>query len=245
MTEPATTPVAPLGLFARAVGILFSPKATYQNVVAAPRPFGILFISALLIGIGATIPQLTEQARVATLQAQVQGMERFGVTVTPEIQQRMEERSRNTGLKLLGILFPLIIFPLLALLLTALLWAFFNVLLGGTATFKQVLAVNAHSYVITAVGALVSAPILFYKFQMTMGGPFNFGALVPLLERESALAQFLTGVNLFSLWAWFVLAIGLGVLYRRKTFNIAISLFVLYLLFTYGLTRAFGSFFGR
>jgi len=244
MTEAAPAPVPPMSLLARAIGIVTAPKATFQNVVANPRPFGILFVCALLIGIGATVPQMTEEARTRTLEAQVRGMERFGVTVTPEVYQQMEARSRNTVTKALGVLAPIIMFPILTLILTALLWAFFNAILGGTATFKQVLAVTAHSYVITALGVIVSMPILLYQYKMTMGGPFNLGALVPTLDESSTLARFLSGVSIFSLWGWIVTAIGLGVLYRRKTRNIAIVLLIISLVLTFVMTSLFGSFLG-
>ncbi len=47
MTEPATTqPCAAQSLWLGRIGMITSPKATYQNVVAAPRPFGILFVVA-------------------------------------------------------------------------------------------------------------------------------------------------------------------------------------------------------
>ena len=242
MTDVASTPVQPMSLFARIFGMITAPKATFENVVAAPRPFGILFVCALLIGIGGTIPQMTEAARTQTLDMQVRGMERMGVAVTPEVRERMETQSRNPVFRIIGVISPLIMIPILALLLTALFWAFFNAILGGTASFKQVLAVTAHSYVITALSVLAAMPILLYRYKLQMGGPFNLGALVPMLDESSPLARFLSGVSVFSLWGWVVVAIGLGVLYRRKSRNIAIVLVLLALVFTYALTSLFGSF---
>ncbi len=243
MTDVASTPVQPMSLIARALGIITAPKATFENVVAAPRPFGILFVCALLIGIGGTLPQMTEAARAQTLEMQVRTMERMGQTVTPEIRDRLEARSRSPVFRVIGVISPLVMFPILALLLTALFWAFFNAILGGTASFKQVLAVTAHSYVITALSVLAAMPILLYRYKMQLGGPFNLGALVPMLDESSPLARFLSAVSVFSIWGWIVVAIGLGVLYRRKSRNIAIVLVLLSLAFSYALTSLFGSFF--
>lgn len=243
MTDVASTPVQPMSLIARALGIITAPKATFENVVAAPRPFGILFVCALLIGIGGTLPQMTEAARAQTLEMQVRTMERMGQTVTPEIRDRLEARSRSPVFRVIGVISPLVMFPILALLLTALFWAFFNAILGGTASFKQVLAVTAHSYVITALSVLAAMPILLYRYKMQLGGPFNLGALVPMLDESSPLARFLSAVSVFSIWGWIVVAIGLGVLYRRKSRNIAIVLGLLSLAFSYALTSLFGSFF--
>jgi hypothetical protein len=135
-------------------------------------------------------------------------------------------------------------FPILALLLTAILWAVFNAILGGTASFKQVLAVTSHSYVITTVAVLASLPVLLYQFKMQLGGPFNLGALAPFLDETSSLKRFLDGVSLFSLWAWANISIGLAVLYKRNTRNIAIALILFSLVITYAMTSIFGSFMG-
>ena len=243
MTETAA-PVQPMSLFSRAIGIITAPKATYENVVAAPRPFGILFVSILVFSIAATIPQMTADARRQMLDAQVRGMERFGVTVTPEMTARLEAQSQSPVSKVIGIVWSLVMFPILALLLTAIFWAFFNAILGGTATFKQVLAVTSHSYVITALGALAAMPILLFRFKMQMGGPFNLGALAPGLDSTSALARFLSSVGLFSLWAWGNVAIGLAVLYRRNSRTIAIVLIIFSLIFAYAMSALFGSFMG-
>ena len=244
MTEAAPTTVQPMSLISRAIGIITAPRATYENVVAAPRPFGILFISILVFSVASLIPQMQDDARKQMLDAQLRGMERFGVTVTPEVQAKMEASSRNPATQALGIVWSLVMFPILALLLTAICWACFNVVVGGTATVKQVLAVTSHSYVITALGALAAMPILLFRFKLAMGGPFNLGALAPMLEETSTLARFLSGVSVFSLWAWANVGIGLAVLYRRNARTIAIVLILLSLVFTYAMTSIFGSFMG-
>ncbi len=41
------------------------------------------------------VPQITEAARQADARRADRGMERFGVTVTPEMQQRIEEQSQS------------------------------------------------------------------------------------------------------------------------------------------------------
>jgi len=244
MTDSAPVQAPPLGLLQRMIGMITAPRATYESVVAHPRPFGVLFVCALIIGITATIPQFTEPARQATLDMQIKSMERFGVTATPEVIEKMEAQSRNPVSRAMGAIAPLIMFPILALILSGLFWVFFNAILGGVASFKQVLAVTAHSYVITALATTLSLPILLYKFSMSMGGPFNLGALVPMLDETSTVARFLSGISVFSIWGWIVVAIGLSVLYRRSASAIATTLVILSLVFTFALTAVFGSLFG-
>jgi hypothetical protein len=151
--------------------------------------------------------------------------------VTPETEAGLRGFSQYFGYVTLVSTF--IFLPVMTLFITALYWALFNVVLGGTASFKQVLAVVAHSNVIPALGMVAGLYFMLQQPTMSMGGPFNFGALMPGLEEGSALAKFLGNLSLFGVWGVFVNAIGLAVLYRRKTAGIFLVLLVVYLGFTY------------
>jgi len=56
----------------------------------------------------------------------------------------------------------------------------------------------------------------------------NLGALLPMLPEKSFGANLLGTIDLFLVWYFIVLAIGLAVLYRRRTQPIAISLLSFY-----------------
>ena len=227
MTEPANASVPPLGLFARAVGMLFSPKATFQNIVVHPRPFGILFLCAAVVGFATAVPQFTEAGQQAVIDMQLRA--------NPDMPAQSVEGMRRFAPYFGYVTFAmtLIMTPLITLFFTALYWAAFNVLLGGTATFKQVLATVSHSQVILAAGVLAGLPFMLNQPTMSMAGPFNFGAVLPMLEEGSRLAKFMSNLGVFGLWSVFVNAIGLGVLYRRKTAGIFVALLIIYLGFVY------------
>jgi hypothetical protein len=243
MTDPAAaSSPAPLPLLSRIIGVITSPKATFQNIVAAPRPFGVLFVVATVIGIGAIAPQFTEKGRVATLQSQVQFMERLGSPMTPEAYAAAETRSHSVPLRLVGLAGTYIVLPIITLIFAGLYWAAFNTAMGGTASFKQVLAIVTHSQVIGALGMIAALPISLSTGKMTQAGPYNLGALAPMLEQGSTLAVFLGSISVFSLWSFFVTAIGLGVLYRRKSTTIAIVLISIFLIVMFVVASMFGKY---
>jgi hypothetical protein len=231
-----------MGLFARAIGIITSPRATFESVVAHPQPFGILFLVALAIALATGLPQMTETGRQAALDAQIRQTEQWtGQPATPEQIEGMERFSRYNGP--IAIVGTFVMLPVISLLITAIYWALFNAVLGGTASFKQVLAVVTHSSVVTALGAVIGAPIQIMQGTMSQAGPFNLGALAGMLEEGSTLANFLGAISVFSLWGIFVTAIGLAVLYRRKTSTIFVTLLVLFLAITALFTVALPSMF--
>jgi len=237
------TAVAPLSLWARTIGVITSPTATFENVVAAPRPFGILFVAALVIGLASAWPQFTETGRQATLDMQVQTIERMsGQPVSPEVYASLERRVGFGGY--FAFVGAFISLPIMSMIFAAIYWVVFNTVMGGTAAFKQVLAIVTHSQIIGALGMLVGAPIMVMQGKISMGGPFNLGALAPGLEPNSLLANFLGGLSVFTFWGLIVTGIGLGVLYRRSGRNIAIALIVLFLLIMLAVAAGFSSLFG-
>jgi hypothetical protein len=216
------------GLVPRAIGVIVSPADTFRTVVAYPRPASILLLVSLVMGLALGLPQLSDTGRQAALDSQVQQIERFtGQPVSAEMYDQMEARSRYNGYLTMGLMF--IWMPVMTMLFAALYWFAFNVILGGTAAFGQVLGVVAHGLVVTAFGAVVGAPIMYLQGAYTQAGPFNLGALAPMLEPGSFFGNLLGSISFFAIWQIIVTAIGLGVLYRRSPANIAITLTAIYL----------------
>ena len=232
------------GLFSRVIGVIFSPGATFQGVVTSPRPFGILFLVCVIIALGTVLPQFTERGQQAVLDMQVQQIERFtGQPVTPEMYAQMAGRARLAPYTSLAGIFVMV--PVTTLFFTAVFWFLFNALMGGTATFKQVLGVTAHAQVIGALGALLAAPIQYLQGTWTTAGPFTLGALLPMLEPGGFLASFFGGIGFFTLWQIVVTAIGLGILYRRRTAPIATGLTLAYLVLVAAITVSLAAIGGR
>lgn len=230
MTDAAPPPQQPMSLMSRAIGMITSPKATFEKIRETPQPFGILFVCALLMGLAVAAPQFSEAGQKAVVDMQMAAAESRG-PAPPEMRANLEKFAQYFGL--ITVASMLIFIPIITMFMSALYWGLFNVALGGTASFKQVLSTTAHSQVIPVLGVIVAVPFMLMNPTTAMGGPFNLGALVPSLEAGSRLAAFLTSISVFSLWGVFVNAIGLGVLYRKSTTGIFIFLLVVFLCFTY------------
>jgi hypothetical protein len=62
----------------------------------------------------------------------------------------------------------------------------------------------------------------------TLSSPSTLKALMPFIDDATFLGRLLSTIDLFQIWGTVSVAIGLGVLYKRKTAPIAISLFAVY-----------------
>ena len=229
-TVAAGSSPAPMNLFARFLGIITAPKATYQNVVAHPRVLGMLLLTSVIVAFGAALPMTTEAGKQAALDQQVSQLEAFGMQVSDEAYEQMRKGMAiapyTTGISVL------IASPIIAAILAGILFAVFNAAMGGDASYKQILAVLVHAGVISALGQLFAGP--FNYLRGSTSNPTTLGALLPMIDDTSFIGRLLGMMDLFIIWWVIVLAIGLAVLYRRRTQPIAITLFGIYALIAVG-----------
>jgi hypothetical protein len=211
-------------LASRFVGVIVAPRATYESIVAHPKWFGMLALTLLIVIIGTTLPMTTEAGREALLDTQVRQMQAFGVDVSDQMYEQMRSRIGFAPYtNAAGILFAV---PILAAIFAGILYLVFNVMMGGTATFKQVFTVVVHAGVISSLGQLFTGPLNYLRGSVTSAT--NLSVLLPMLTEGSFAARLAGMIDFFMLWWVFVLAVGIAVLYRRRTQPIALSLYGVY-----------------
>jgi Yip1 domain len=212
-------------LAARLVGVLTSPRDTYAQVAARPQWFGAFLTVVLVAGLAGAVFTATEVGQRAILDQQVNQMEAWGRHLTDADMQQMEGMLPNY--KYLAPIFQLAFFGVGGLLTAGAAFVVFSALMGGDATFKQVFAVVAHSGVVLAVAALFSLPLDYAR--ETMSSPTSLTVFLPMLEETSFAAKLLGSFDLFRIWWAISLAVGLGVLYRRRPARVAAALVIIYI----------------
>ena len=231
-----TTPVggstpAQQNLLARFIGVITAPKDTFQAIVPFPKWFGMLALTTVLAAFFTALPMTTDAGKQATLDQQVQSMQSMGFTVSDQMYEQMEKGKARmpytTGISVL------VIGPIMALIIAGILFAIFNAAMGGEASFKQVFTVLVHAGAVSTLSAVLSGTVNY--FRSGMGSVTNLGALLPMLPEHSLGANLLGTVDIFLIWYIFVLAIGLAVLYKRRTQPIAISLLSVYAVIAIGI----------
>jgi hypothetical protein len=218
------TAPASMNLFARFIGIITAPRATYEAVVARPTWLGMFLLTSVIMAFGAALPMTTEAGKQAAVDQQVSSLEAFGMQVTDEQYAQFQKGTAILPYTTAAsVVFGGLV---IALIMAAILWAIFNAALGGDAKYKQILSVLIHASVISAIGQLFTGPINY--FRGAVGSATNLTALLPMLDDKSFAGKLAGAVDIFIIWWVIVLAIGLAVLYRRKTQPIATTLFAIY-----------------
>lgn len=221
---PAPIEPRPMGLAARAINVLFAPRQAYEAVVARPRIVGVLVLVIAVIATAQFVFLSTDVGQNALLDQQLGYLKAFNVNITDAMVQQMESRMANARYTTAA---SLVVFvPLMIAIMSGLLLAIFTVISGTGASFKQMYAIVAHSYVIGAVQQVFSLPINYVRGEMT--SPTSMAVFFPMLDDQGFAHYLLGAIDLFYLWSIFSVAIGVAVLYKRPTGGVAAVLLGIY-----------------
>jgi hypothetical protein len=220
-SKPGSSSSPNLG--ARSIGVLLSPRETFAAVAARPKWFGILALTTVLAAAMLTAFMVSPSGQLAYMEKAAQGSV-FGQPNEQQLQA-IEKMAGIMGYVMGGA--TLITTPLFLVLIAGVAFLIFGVFTGGDAKFKQVFAIVAHSYVIPVLGMAVTLPVNYMR--ESLDSPMNLSVFFPMLSDGSFLMKLLGTVELFRVWWMMTLAIGLAVLYRKKTSSMATVLFVAYL----------------
>jgi hypothetical protein len=225
MTETTSASLAAPhpGLFARLIGVLFSPRATFAAVVARPRWFNPLLVAVLIMAAAQFALLSTDVGKDLALEQNVNFMERLGQTIGDEQYAAMERQMEYA--KYTGPIAIVIFTPLFMLLTAGLMHVMFGLVGGGNGTFKHVYAISAHAAIISALQVVFTT--IFTLAAGRYSGP-NLSVFAPTIEDTTFAYKFLSYIDLFYVWSTFITAVGLGVLYKRRTAPIAMVLFGIY-----------------
>ena len=105
--------------------------------------------------------------------------------------------------------------------MAGLLTLIFAFILGDRGRYKQYLAVLAHAFLISAVGVLAVLPLKIAAQDASL--LLSVGTFLPFLE-EGYFARVLGFVDLFGLWSWAVVGIGVAALEPKRTVGGAVGI---------------------
>lgn len=229
MTETVTsTPVPDQNLFSRIVGVIFSPHETFAAVAARPRWLGVMAITLVITAASQYVIMSSPDMQGAIVDQQIRAAAQRGTTMSDEQIANTERFMTNLGPIYAGV--TIVLGPLFAAIIGGILFWIFTTMMGGSGTFKQVYSVLAHAGVISTLAGLLTAGLIASGVPPAGVRPpgANLGVFVPMLDETSFVTVFLQSIDLILVWWLITLAIGLAVLYKRRTGGIAMSLLGVY-----------------
>ena len=204
--------------------MLRSPRATLKTAIAAPRSAALAMMILVISAFCSVGFLLTKVGRLASLDQQVRQLESFGVPVTDatyaDLRRWLPYRpALSAAIILIG-------WPLLWMTFAAIVRAVGNRFSGHEATYAQVLTIVVHASAVFALRSVVAAPVN-YAYE-SLGNATSLSMVLPSFSESTFPARLFGAIDVFVLWWMALVAIGLGMLYGRRTLPIARWLFGVY-----------------
>ena len=213
---PVAEPQAAISPFGRIIGVLFSPKATFEDIARKPSWLLPVLISTIL-GIASTVVLNQRMDWRDYITQQIEKSPR-AANLTAEQKQNQVEISAKVTVYIVY-LAGAIGSVCFAVIVGAVMMLAYNLLAGAGASFSQSLGIAAHSLVV----GIVSTPIFLLVLLLRPRGsidPENPVAtnLAAFLPEESAkwLLTLCKSIDLFTIWILVLLAIGFAAVNPKK-----------------------------
>jgi hypothetical protein len=231
--QPAISP------FGRIIGVFFSPKATFEDVVRKPSwVLPVVLLTLLSIGVSFSINQRVNWREF--MAQQIEKSPQSANMSAEQKEQRIEGGAKFTPMVtwVIGACGPILFTLIVALVM----WGAFNLLGGANTDFATSFAITTHAALTGLVSSLLFILILYLKPPGTvdMENPIATNLAV-LLPDDSAkwMIALLKSIDIFTFWTLILLAIGFATtnpkkLKGGKAFTIAFSVWAVYVVLRVG-----------
>lgn len=241
--SPDAEPQASVSPIGRVLGVFFSPKATFEDIVRKPSwLLPVVILGVLGLAVAAGINQKMNWRDF--ISQQIEKSPRAA-----QLSEEQKEKQIEAGAKIapistyvFGVPAPIVLVLVVALIM----WGAYNILAGVNPGYKTALGIVSHAYAPVILGNILFLVVLFLKPPGTLDleNPVATNVAAFLPEGTPKWLDTLgKNMDVFILWIIILIAIGFAAanpkkLKGGKSFGIAFGVFAFYLLLRVGLAFA-------
>jgi len=213
---PVAEPQAAISPFGRIIGVLFSPKATFEDIAHKPSWLLPVLISTVL-GIASTVVLNQRMDWRDYITQQMEKSPRAANMPAEQKEKQVEISAKVTVyiVYLAGAIGSVCF----AVIVGAVMMLAYNLVAGAGASFSQSLGIAAHSLVVGVVSTPIFLLVLLLRPKGTID-PENPVAtnLAAFLPEESAkwLLTLCKSIDVFTIWMLLLIAIGFAAVNPKK-----------------------------
>jgi hypothetical protein len=225
--------------FGRVIGVFFSPKATFEDIVRKPSwVLPVVLLTLLSIGVSFSINQRVNWREF--MAQQIEKSPQSANMSAEQKEQRIEGGAKFTPIVtwVIGVCGPILFTLVVALFM----WGAYNLLCGANTDFATSFAITTHAALTGLVSSLLFILILYLKPPGTvdMENPIATNLAVVLPDDSAKwMVALLKSIDIFTFWTLILLAIGFATtnpkkLKGSKAFTIAFSVWAVYVVLRVG-----------
>ena len=237
-SQPAISPLS------RIIGVFFSPKATFEDIVRKPSwMLPVALLTLFSIGVSFAINQRINWREF--ISQQMEKSPQAASMSAEQKEQRIEGGAKFTPVftYCIGVLGPV----LGTLIVGLVMWGAYNLLGGANTNFGTAFGITAHAFLTGLLSSILFILVLYLKPLGTVDleNPVatNLAAVLPD-DAAKWLVALLKSFDIFTFWTLILLAIGFAAtnpkkLRGSKAFTIAFSIWAAYVLCRVGWASIF------
>ena len=216
MPDPGPAPQQSISSFGRVIGVFFSPKATFEDIVRKPSwllPLALTTILSFIVSVA--INQRIDWREF--MSQQIEKSPRAGQLSAEQKQQQIDGGAKISPIftYCIGLLGP----TLFVLFIGLLMWGAYSLLGGASTNFGTAFSITSHAFLTGLVSSPLFILILYLKPYGTvdLDNPVatNLAAFLPA-DSAKWLVALGKSIDLFSLWTLILLAIGFAAVNPKK-----------------------------
>lgn len=239
MPEAQEQPQASISPFGRVIGVFFSPKATFEDIVRKPSWMLPVVLTTLL----STVVTFAFTQRINWREFMSQQIEKSprAAQLSPEQkQQQIEGGAKYSPIVIdaIGVVAPIV----LVLVIGLVMWGAYSLLGGISTNFGTAIGITSHAFLTGLVSSPLFLLILYLKpaENIDVENPMatNVAALLPD-ESAKWLVALCKSLDVFSIWTLILLAIGFAAVNPKKLkgakpFTIAFTVWAVFVVLRVG-----------
>ena len=239
-TVPAPEAQATISPFGRIIGVFFSPKATFEDIVRKPAWVApMLLLIVISIGLSITLVRRADWVEVSKEQIAKSKFASRQIDQLSEGQKQAAYEQAAARSKVVRYVRGFIGWPCLLLFSSGLYFGAFKLIGGVRTNYATAFALTTFAHLPMGVRELIAIPVMFLKDPASID-PENFLASNPAAILGSDLATWqmvpLAFLDIFGLWALVLMAVAFSVsdpkkLPFGKSLGIAFGVFFSLMLF--------------
>ena len=98
-----------------------------------------------------------------------------------------------------------------------------NTFMGGSAKYGQLLNITAWAFMINILETIVKIPLMLNKWTLEV---YTGLGVLEIGEKGSFINSLLAGMDVFAIWRIILIAIGMGIIYNKKTQPYAVGMLI-------------------
>lgn len=224
--------------FSKIWGIFFRPREVFASLKDKPNwllPFIIVCVLSLIV------VYVTYDARMFDIKNNI-----FSNPDLTEEQRVVIEERLNQQSPILSVAFTPVGVTVYIFFFTLVLFLVFNVILGGTGSFKKMLSIFTYSLLVGIPGFVIKTPLILAKGSIEKVQT-SLALFLPVDLSDKFYYNFLAGFDIFNFWQVMLISLGVSVVYNftfKKSFTAVFILWLLAILVGTVLKTVFGGMFG-